>query len=95
MRAVFRICRNESQPGLQLVEKLATPLESNSHVFYPGATAVCGFHLSWMASKMSFTHVQSAARSLVNIRVLEWIAYGRKRRSIGKHNTIIREDNII
>ena len=26
MRAIFRICGNESQPGLQLVEKLATPL---------------------------------------------------------------------
>ena len=26
MRAVFRICGNESQPGLQLVEKKATPL---------------------------------------------------------------------
>ena len=26
MRAIFRICGNESQPGLQLVEKLTTPL---------------------------------------------------------------------
>ena len=26
MRAIFRICGNESQLGLQLVEKLATPL---------------------------------------------------------------------
>ena len=26
MRAIFRICGNESQPGLQLVEKLSTPL---------------------------------------------------------------------
>ena len=26
IRAIFRICRNESQPGLQVVEKLATPL---------------------------------------------------------------------
>ena len=26
MRAIFRICGNESQPGLLLVEKLATPL---------------------------------------------------------------------
>ena len=26
MRAIFRICGNESQPGLQLVEKKATPL---------------------------------------------------------------------
>ena len=25
MRAIFRLGRNESQPGLQLVEKLATP----------------------------------------------------------------------
>ena len=25
MRAIFRLRRNESQPGLQLVEKLATP----------------------------------------------------------------------
>ena len=27
MRAVFRICGNESQPGLQIVEKLASPLQ--------------------------------------------------------------------
>ena len=26
MRAIFRICKNESQPGLQLVKKLAKPL---------------------------------------------------------------------
>ena len=26
MRAIFKICGNESQPGLQLVEKLAMPL---------------------------------------------------------------------
>ena len=26
MRAIFRICGNESQPGLQLVEKMAMPL---------------------------------------------------------------------
>ena len=26
MRAIFRISGNESHPGLQLVEKLATPL---------------------------------------------------------------------
>ena len=26
MRAIFRICGNESQPGPQLVEKLSTPL---------------------------------------------------------------------
>jgi len=26
MRAIFRTCGNESQPGLQVVEKLATPL---------------------------------------------------------------------
>ena len=26
MRAIFRICVNESQPGLQMVEKLGTPL---------------------------------------------------------------------
>ena len=26
MRAMFRICGNESQPGHQIVEKLATPL---------------------------------------------------------------------
>ena len=26
MRAIFRICGNESQPGLQIVEKLTTPL---------------------------------------------------------------------
>lgn len=26
MRAIFRICGSESQPGLQIVEKLATPL---------------------------------------------------------------------
>ena len=26
MRAIFRICGNENQPGLQGVEKLATPL---------------------------------------------------------------------
>ena len=25
MRAIFRICGNESQPGLQIVDKLATP----------------------------------------------------------------------
>ena len=29
IRAIFRICENESQPGLQLVEKLATPLHLN------------------------------------------------------------------
>ena len=28
MCAVFRMCGNESQPGLQLVEQLATPLAS-------------------------------------------------------------------
>ena len=28
MHAIFRICGNESQPGLLLVEKLATPLLS-------------------------------------------------------------------
>ena len=26
MRAIFRMCGNESQPGLQLLEKLVTPL---------------------------------------------------------------------
>ena len=26
MRAIFRICGNQSQPGLQIVEKLAIPL---------------------------------------------------------------------
>ena len=26
MRAIFRICGNESQPGLQIVEKLTTSL---------------------------------------------------------------------
>ena len=29
MRAIFRICGNESHPGPQLVEKLATPLYLN------------------------------------------------------------------
>ena len=29
MRAIFRICVNESQPGLQLVEMLATPLAAS------------------------------------------------------------------
>ena len=29
VRAIFRICGNESHPGLQLVEKLATPLYLN------------------------------------------------------------------
>ena len=29
MRAIFRICGNESHPGPQLVEKLATPLHLN------------------------------------------------------------------
>ena len=29
MRAIFRICGNQSQPGLQIVEKLATPLPGN------------------------------------------------------------------
>ena len=33
MRAIFRICGNESQPGLQLVEKLVTPPDL---IFYPG-----------------------------------------------------------
>ena len=28
MRAIFRICGKESQPGLQLVEQLATPLDT-------------------------------------------------------------------
>ena len=28
MRAIFRICRKTSQQGLQLVEKLATPLKT-------------------------------------------------------------------
>ena len=27
MRAIFRICGNQSQPGLQIVEKLATPCQ--------------------------------------------------------------------
>ena len=26
MRAIFRMCGNDSQPGLKLVQKLATPL---------------------------------------------------------------------
>ena len=30
MRAIFRICGNESQPGLQLVKKLATPLKMSA-----------------------------------------------------------------
>ena len=34
MRAIFRICGNESQPGLQLVEKLATLLVSISQVWW-------------------------------------------------------------
>ena len=29
MRAIFRVCGNQSQPGLQIVEKLATPLPGN------------------------------------------------------------------
>ena len=35
MRAIFRICGNESQPGLQLVEKLATPLNALSLFSFP------------------------------------------------------------
>ena len=34
MCAVFRMCGNESQPGLQLVEKLAMPLKT-SRVDFP------------------------------------------------------------
>ena len=33
MRAIFRICGNESQPGLQRVEKLATPLAALSKMY--------------------------------------------------------------
>ena len=33
MRAIFRICGNESQPRLQLVGKLATPLNNFSILF--------------------------------------------------------------
>ena len=33
MNAVFRICGNESQPGLQIVENLATPLTA-IHIMY-------------------------------------------------------------
>ena len=32
-RVIFRICGNKSQPGLQLVEKLATPLYVQSCFF--------------------------------------------------------------
>ena len=30
MHAIFRICGNESWPGLQLVEKMATPLTGST-----------------------------------------------------------------
>ena len=33
MRAIFRICGNESQPGLQLVEKLATTLPKTCYAY--------------------------------------------------------------
>ena len=33
MRAVFRICGNQSQPSVQLVEKLATPLELFDYIW--------------------------------------------------------------
>ena len=32
MRAIFRICGSESQPGLELVEKLATPLDATCNI---------------------------------------------------------------
>ena len=35
MRAIFRICGNENQAGLQLVEKLATPLTGESYITSP------------------------------------------------------------
>ena len=34
MRAIFRICGNESQPGLQLVEKLERRILASSRVLY-------------------------------------------------------------
>ena len=43
MRAIFRICGNESQPGLQLVEKLSTPLTATAE---PTASLTRG-HISF------------------------------------------------
>ena len=44
MRAVFRMCGNESQPGLQLVEKLTTPRFASAD----GMNRA--FSLTWLAS---------------------------------------------
>ena len=45
MRAIFRICGNESQPGLQLVEKLATPLATLSkHIPVPVVQVESAIH---------------------------------------------------
>ena len=32
MREIFRMCGNESQPGLELVEKLATPVDVTCNI---------------------------------------------------------------
>ena len=45
MRAIFRICGSESQPGLQLVEKLATPLAALSkHIPVPVVKVESAIH---------------------------------------------------
>ena len=44
MRAIFRICGNESQPGLQLVERLARPCMSLYYVKYTvDSTRIIGY----------------------------------------------------
>ena len=55
MRAVFRICGNESQPGLKLVKKLATSLKS-AGIFNMMLVNLASFKFptpNWISRKIS------------------------------------------
>ena len=63
-------------------------------MLFAGAIVACGYHLYWMALRMSFIPAQSAAPNSVNTLVLGWIAFGKKRRNTDKRSTITQEDNL-
>ena len=56
MRAIFRICGNESQPGLQIVEKLSTPLVTDLLYTNVQFTYLDDIFLPWIFSDPYYRH---------------------------------------
>ena len=78
MHAIFRICGNESQPGLQIVEKLATPLALMCALGYwvPVCTCLvsqdCAYHThdSLLRSVFDVASVRAKWRGYVHSYIL-------------------------